>query len=208
MGFGSFIQRAGGAIASVGRSPLGNVLKGVPLLGTAISAVGIGASLYAGAKALGAGSGGSMPGLPALPGDGKGGMVPTGQGMGNRSIFRNDPNVIEQLKPWAIPIRDLRVVYRAPKGFVIRKDAKGDPYGIPKAMAKAYLGWKPAPKPPISVKDWKCLKRAGNVIDKFKTIEKEAIKIANFSGPRRKSASAQKIVMVEKGGKFVSQGKG
>lgn len=207
MGFGSLFRSVGGAVGALARSPVGGLLKAVPLLGTALTVAGVGASLY---SAMGSGGRAPTPGLPALPGGGgmgNQGMIPTAPGMGNRSIFRNDPNVIEQLKPWAIPLRDLRMYYRAPKGFVVRRDSKGDAYGIPKHMAKQFLGWKAAPKPPISIRDWHSLKRAGHVIDKFKVIEKEAQKIANFHAPRRPQRKSE-IIMVDKGGKYVSQGKG
>jgi len=208
MGFGSLLRRAGGVVGSVARSPIGGLAKGIPGIGTALTAVGVGATLYGAMKGGSGGGGAGMPPLPAIGGSGGGGIPLANTQMGNRSIFRNDPNVIDQLKPWAISMRDLRQYFRAPKGFVIRKDSKGDPYGIPKSMAKQYLGWKAAPKPPISIRDWHSLKRAGHVIDKFKAIEKEAQKIANFHAPRRAPTKRNEIIMVDKGGKFVSTGKG
>lgn len=185
----------------------------IPGLGQVASGIGLATSAYGAYKGIQGivGGGGGGPALPALPGmpSGGGGSVPGPMGvfsnpsMGKRSIFRNDPNIIAGLKPWAISKGNLKVCYRAPKGFVIRYDEKGDAFGIPKNLAKQYLGWKAAPKPPISVRDWHSLKRAGNVIEKFKDIEKEAKKIANFhGGPSRRKPSA--ITMVEKGGKFVA----
>lgn len=200
MGFGSLLRKAGKVAAVVSKSPLGKVAGLVPGLGTAVSAIGLAGTAYTGYKALTGGGGGGGGGLPALP-MGAGGFAapppgsgyPGQAGMGERSVFRNDPNVIEQLKPWAIPMRGLRQYYRAPKGFVVMKDAVGDPYGIPKKLAQQYLGWKAAKKPLLSVRDTSALRRAGVAIKKLQNAEKMARKIANWKSPRRSAAPLQVI---------------
>lgn len=211
-GIGTIMRgaRAIGSVAKFGAPLIGTVGKvglkvGMGMLGGGPigTAIALGTAGYGAYKAFGGGSS-SGPGLPTLPGNAGGGdagamMNPN---MGNRSIFRNDPNIAAQLQNFAIPMRDLRVCYRAPRGYVIRHDEKGDPYALPKSIARKFAGWKPAHKPPISVGDWHSLKRAGNVIDKFKDIEKEAKKIANFHAPRQ--TKSKQITMVEKGGKFVA----
>lgn len=111
--------------------------------------------------------------------------------MGKRSIFRDDPNIADQLKPYAIDNRFLKQYYRAPKGFVVLKDQVGDAYAIPKALAKMYGMWKPAAKPPISVRDWHHLQGANRVVKKLKAVEKVAKHIANFHSPRRMPHVAQ-----------------
>lgn len=170
------VRRGGGAIAKVTRGvsriPGAKLLPGVAL---AASAVDIGSSVFGGG---GGGGGGGLPALPspsgmasfgssravALPGSAGSSSLP-----GMRSIFRDDPNIIKALQPWAIPQYKLKTYHRAPlKGFVIRYDEKGDPYAIPKFLAVKYLGYKSAKKPPISVGDWEAVKKADRVTKKVK----------------------------------------
>ena len=199
MAFGSLLRRVGGAAAKLARSPIGKAASLIPGVGTVVSGIGLASAGYGALQAVrGIGGGGAAPGLPALPMAAGGLAVPPptqgfpGQaGMGQRSIFRDDPNVIEQLKPWAIPMRGLRQYYRAPKGFVVMRDAVGDPYGIPKKLAQTYLGWKAAKKPLLSVRDTSALRRAGVAIKKLQNAEKMAKKIANWKSPRRSAAPLQ-----------------
>lgn len=191
MGFGSLLRKTGSALGKLSRSPVGRVAGLVPGLGTVVNAVGIAGGAYGAYSALTSkGGSGGMPalpmsaagGLPAFPG---GGGFAGKAGPGDRSIFRNDPNVVEAMKAWAIPLRGLRTYYRAPKGYVVVRDQVGDPMGIPKAMAKMYFGWKPAKKPLLSIRDTNAIKRAGTAIKKLQNAEKMAKKIANWKTPRR-----------------------
>lgn len=141
----------------------------------------------------------AVPGIPKLPGmlstlggPITGGIPPGAGTMGQRSIFRDDPNVIEALKPYAISMHNLRTYYRAPKGFIIAHDAQGDPFGIPKAMAKIYLGWKPAKKPPISVRDWQAFQRSKRVLKKLQSIEQASRKFR--LPPKRSTKSSPKAI--------------
>ena len=59
---------------------------------------------------------------------------------------------------------------RAPKGFVICYDEKGDPFALPKKLAMMLKMWRPAKKPPISVGDWQAVKRADRTVSKMKKI--------------------------------------
>jgi len=194
------IGRAVGSVAgSVARSPIGkiatSVIPGAGLVVGGLQLASAGQDIYSGFT----GGGGRGAGLPALPGGGgmmpamaNAPMVPAGGpdvGMGNRSIFRNDPNVAEALKPYAIPMRDLRTYHRAPKGFVIVRDAKGDPYGLPKQLARAYGLWKPSAKPPISATDWKAFKRAASVSKKLNKIHAQGQKYLT-----RKSSSSRRSI--------------
>jgi len=174
MAFGKLLRGVSKAVksaAKVGNVPIvGNVLKAVPGVGTALSLAGA----ASGAMSLfGGGGGGGLPalpqgfsgGVPALPGGGAPAIV------GDRSIFRDDPNIVAALQPFAISARNLKQYYRAPiKGYVIRRDQNGDPYGIPKHLAKKFLGYKSAKKPPISVGEWEAVKRADRTIKKVKKI--------------------------------------
>lgn len=199
MGFGSLVRKIGGAASKLARSPIGKAAGLIPGVGTVVSGIGLASAGYSAVQAVrGAVGGGGGAGLPALPMAAgaapmpmPGAGFPGAAGMGQRSIFRDDPNVIEQLKPWAIPMRGLRTYYRAPKGFVVMRDQVGDPYGIPKKMAQAYLGWKPAKKPLLSVRDTSALRRAGVAIKKLQNAEKMAKKIANWKSPRRSAAPLQ-----------------
>lgn len=159
------------ATSALSKIPVvGNALKAVPFVGTALS-VG---SMISDIAGMGGGGGGRMPampqgfqgGFPALPGSA--GAPPM---VGDRSIFRDDPNVVEALKPWAIAQRNLRQYYRAPiKGYVIRRDSNGDPYAIPKHLAVKFLGYKTHKKPPISVGDWEAVKRADRTVKKVRKV--------------------------------------
>lgn len=168
------IRKATGGVLSVARAVnkvpvVGTALKAVPGLGTALAVAGGAASI----ASLVGGRGGSG-GLPALPSGGMGVLPIPGMGapetMGQRGIFQNDPNVIEAIKPWAISKANLKTYYRAPKGFVIVYDQVGDPYALPRKMAQMLRLWKPAAKPPISVGDFKALKRADRTAKKVKKI--------------------------------------
>jgi len=160
---------AAGALMKSTRGATGAVLK-VPGVRSVIKQTAVGAAVYGAGNALfgGGGGGGGLPALPgmsALPGAGMPSVV------GNRGIFQNDPNVVAAIKPWAISKANLRVSYRSPvKGFVIRYDEKGDPYAVPKDMARKYLGWKAGHKPPISVGDYQALKRADRTVKKMRKV--------------------------------------
>jgi hypothetical protein len=175
--FGSIAHAARGAlkgVSAVGKVPfVGNLLKAVPIVGTAISAASLASDAY---QAFG-GSSSSSDGLPALAARTSGGLpaLPGSPGsspiVGKRGVFRNDANVPDALKSFVISKPDLRQYYRAPmKGYVIRHDSAGDPYALPKKLAKAYMGYKAAKKPPISVGEYESLKKAHRTIKKVRKI--------------------------------------
>lgn len=66
-----------------------------------------------------------------------------------------------------------RVVLSAPPGYVI-VECRGQKVAMLKPIARSLGLWKPRRKPPISVKDWRCLQRADATIKKLKTVEKRA----------------------------------
>jgi len=193
MGFS--IRGALGAVAGglrkVSRIPGVGMIPGV---GNIISGLGTAATLYGGYKAVsGLMGGGSAPPMGMPPGStplrgtmsGPGTGMPFDPNMGKRSIFRNDPNIAETLKPYAIDDRFLKTYHRAPKGFVVLHDAVGDAFAIPKPIAIANHMWKAGKKPPISVGDWSKLLGANRVVKKFREMEKKAMRIANFHTPRK-----------------------
>jgi hypothetical protein len=170
--FGKIIRGGIGAVRTVTKIPgAGSLLKAVPVVGTVAA---LGSAAYDIGKAMGVGGGSGLPALPSMGGSSVPmlpGMGNAPTAMGNRGIFANDPNIIAALQPFAISKGNLKVSYRAPqKGFVIRYDQKGDPFAVPKNIAKAYLGWKPSKKPPISVGDWEAVKRADRTVKKVKKV--------------------------------------
>lgn len=177
--FGRVIRGGISAISTVARLPgVSTVAKALPVVGTVATVGGLAYDAYKGVS----GMGGGMPALPGnmpmLPG-----MAGAPATMGNRGIFQNDPNIIQALQPFAISKANLRVSYRAPqKGFVIRYDGKGDPFAVPKNIARQYLGWKPSKKPPISVGDWEAVKRADRTVKKVKKIMTTMTRVDNHVG--------------------------
>lgn len=194
MGWFTSITRTAGALA---RSPIGKIAGALPGVGTAISAVGLASTAYGAYKAI-SGSSGSTAGLPALPG-GAGALMASPIAPGSRSLFRNDPNLPAMLQGYAIPKAALKTYYRAPKGFVVLKDQAGDPYGMPKAIARQMHLWRPAKKPLLSVRDTSALRHAGRAIKKLQNAEKMARHIANWHSPRR--APAKREIVIERKGK-------
>jgi len=166
-----------GAIARFASKSVGKVAKTVlknPLVKSAVTTVLPGASVAytaydAGRALLGGGKSASLPALPAsasMPALPMPGTVP---GMGQRSIFRDDPNLPAAYQQFAIPERELRTYFRAPKGFVVLRDPNGQAFGVPKQIARQF-GWKPAKKPPISVGDWRAVQRADRTVKKMRKI--------------------------------------
>lgn len=179
MGFFSSIARVGKSVARVGgravsvvsKVPLANkALKMVPVLGTAIGAYEL---ARAGAKMIG-GSAPSMPaGLPSVLPAGplstvaEVGILPRGAD-GKLQMPWNDPNVIEALRPFALDDRYLKTYYRAPKGYVVLRDADGKPFPCLKMAARKAGVWHPSAKAPISIGEWQAVKRADRAVKKIR----------------------------------------
>ena len=175
--FGAIARVAGKAISTLGRGSVSSVrsIAKVPLVKDLVKQTAIGGAIYAAGNAI-TGGGSKLPALPGLPG------LPTAPGMGDRSIFRDDPNIIEALKPYAISAANLKTYYRAPKGFVIVHDVNGDPYALPKKVAQWARLWKPSPKPPISVGDWQAVKRADRTVKKVRKIMTTIARVDKATG--------------------------
>jgi len=169
-------------------------LKLVPGLGTALIAADVGFSAY---NAL---NGKTKTGPPApsmmsssrrrplmiSPGQTGGGLVPRGPGGGMQAPW-HDPSTPAGLKPYALDDSYLKTYYRAPHGYVVVRDAKGRPYPLLKTIARQSGLWKPAKKPPISVRDYQALKRADKTVRRIKKVNVMAKRIANFGSTKRKS---------------------
>lgn len=189
MGFGKLLKgvsKVVSSVAKVGNIPIvGNVVKAIPGVGTAVSLAGAGYSAYNLAKGFTGGAGGGA-GLPALPGSGGAGL-PALPGtssappiVGDRSWWRDDPNIAAALKAWAISAHNLKTSYRSPvKGYVVVRDVNGDPYALPKAMAKKYAGYRESKKPPVSVGEWEAIKRADRATKRVKKMMSTIARVDN-----------------------------
>lgn len=200
MGLMSMVRKGAKVVGKVAKNPLVHagmsVVPGGGLIAGGIKAAGALSTAYAGYQAarnvVGAlKSKGSpvmtaMPtGLPALPGVGGrstviapgqtgGGLnplkwIPRGPG-GRMQLPWNDPSVPAFLKQFALDDSFIRPAMRAPKGYVIIRDADGQPYPVLKKVAQQFHLWKPAKKPPISVGDYQALKRADRTVKKMRKI--------------------------------------
>lgn len=133
----------------------------------------------------------SSGGLPALAGvtgaaaiasqaTGLTSIIPWWKGPGGKlQMPWSDPRVPEFLKQFSLDDAYLKVYYRAPRGYVVVRDAQGRPFAVMKQIAKQFGLWKPSPKPPISVTDWRCLRRA-------EAVERKLRKICPKPPPRRR----------------------
>jgi len=112
------------------------------------------------------------------------GILPRGPG-GKLQIPFSGAN-FEQFSQFSLDDQFLRQYVRAPAGYVVVRDANGKPFPMLKAAAKMMGLWRPAKKPPISVRDWSALKRANSTVNKIKRIVKMAENVSNFKrAPRR-----------------------
>lgn len=144
--------------------------------GTMLPALPAAASLPA-LPAVGGAAGNMLPavmGAAALPAVGAvaENPLPWWKGPGGKlQLPWNDPKIADFLKAFALDDKYLKAYYRAPKGYVVVRDAQGRPFALQKQVAKFYGLWKPTAKPPISATDWKHYKRN-------KAIEKKLTKVA------------------------------
>lgn len=190
--FGKIIGKVAGVAANF--IPGGSLIKGVvkvaaPAIASAFKKPAAKAVLGAGAAGIAGGMGlarvttggtsmqlpvGTLPALPlavaqtgAIQQQGAGGLpVPWWKGPGGKlQLPWNDPNIPQYLKQFALDDAYLKIYYRAPRGYVIVKDATGRPFAVNKAIAKQFGLWRPAAKPPISATDWKHYKR-NQIIEK------------------------------------------
>jgi hypothetical protein len=183
----SFLK-ALGSIASVAANfiPGGGIVKtalqvGGKIMSKPVVKVAAGAAAGIGGMKLISSAGQQSVGtLPALPGVTTGITTPSAPGglpigwkgpNGKLQLPWNDPRTPEFLKQFALDDSYLKTYYRAPKGYVILKDANGRPFPVLKKIAQQYGLWKPSAKPPISATMWKHYKQN-------KRIEKKLIKIA------------------------------
>lgn len=146
--------------------------------GAATVAAGVGGAAAAtlGGNLLGGGgskamvpyssSGGGLPALPGLAAAGTtaaiaatsaGGLpIPWWKGPGGKlQMPWNDPRIPEYLKQFALDDAYLKTYVRAPRGYVVIRDANGKPFAVNRFIAQKFGLWRPTAKPPISATDWK-----------------------------------------------------
>jgi len=104
----------------------------------------------------------------------------------------SDPKIPEYLKQFALDDAYLRTYVRAPRGYVIVRDANGKPFAVLKKIAQQAGIWRAPRKPPISAGDW----------NKFKTAERVEKKLMKIAGPairKRQRKSSRACVTTRKG---------
>lgn len=199
----------GGILAGIAAKALPSIVKGVGKVIKAVTSkpvIKMSAAAAAGAGIAKVTSGGSSMNLPvmsggslppiaaaaATPAPTKPGGLPIGwKGPGGKlQAPWSDPRIPEYLKQFALDDAYLTPVYRAPRGYVVIKDAKGRPFAVNKAMAKAFGLWKPKRKPPISVSDWQAFKKAERVEKKLKKIAGPALRKRGYRAGGRTTATA------------------
>lgn len=176
------------AAASLFKKPAAKLIAG----GVATTAAGMGLAKITSGGTTTMAPVGTLPALPGLAAAqtsaiqqaGAGGLpVPFWKGPGGKlQMPWNDPRIPEYLKQFALDDAYLKQYVRAPKGYVIVRDANGRPFAVNKAIAKSFGIWKPAAKPPISATDWKHFRRN-------KAIEKKIRK--NFGSTCRPKTSGR-----------------
>jgi len=167
---------------------VGSVKKAKPVVKVSSAAVGgalVARSLSASSVGTLAAPGG-IGGLPALAMGqtqaiqqaGAGGLpVPFWKGPGGKlQMPWNDPRIPEYLKQFALDDAYLRVYYRAPRGYVIVRDASGRPFAVNKMIARQFGLWRSPAKPPISATEWKHYKSNQRIEKKLRKIAGPALR--------------------------------
>lgn len=206
MGLGSLMRSGMRVVSAVTKSPIGKVAGMVPGLGTVVNAASLATTAYGAYKAGSALLGGSkapagLPvpmapggfagGLPALPGSpmpgntGGTGILPKGPG-GRMQLPWNDPRTPDALKAFALDDQYIRLAMRAPRGYVIVRDASGRPYPLLRSIAVKLHLWRPRKKPIISVRDSQAIKRSHHAIKRLHKFVRESHYVAEHVGKHGK----------------------
>lgn len=184
---------------------VGTKLAGPAVVGLAAGAVGQAlVPTSSGAPAV------QAPGLPAVPGAAEAAGVGVGTAIG-RAITGAipwwkgpggglqmpwaDPATMKGLKePFVLDDAYLIPTYRAPRGYVVVRDANGKPYPMWKPLARSMGLWRAARKPPISAGDWNKYQTAQTVEKKLRKIAGRALRrrsLRVISGSSRATATAR-----------------
>lgn len=174
-----------GSAAKAIVKPIAKLIPKNTIVGKMASAVGWGATgaavgsalIPSAAPALPALSSVSTSGIPGVPaaavaGGGIGAMLPWWKGAGGKLQFPwQDPKMLEGLKPpFVLDDAYLKIMYRAPRGYVVVKDPNGKAYCMARFIAVKMGLFNPASKPPISAGDWRKFQTARSVEKKLRKI--------------------------------------
>lgn len=182
----------GGALVKYGGSA---IVKGVQAAGKFLkspagSAIGgaIGGMLVSGGPLKEAPSyGGGFPAAPPSGGGGLRDLVPFWKGPGGKfQMPWSDPKQMFQ-PPFAYDDSYLRPYYKAPRGYVVVRDAEGRPYAMMKMIAQRVGLWHAARKPPISAGDW-------HMYQTGRRVEKRLQKLARHAMAHRGHRAPQNVV--------------
>ena len=197
----------GGGLLKTGAKLVAGALGNKPTVTvTAAQAAQIGGSMgalvpYSGGGVPAASTGGAgglvsslfTAGLPALASAAIPGVAGDLLGRGIGQLVSQPKQVqAPAIQPYMLDASQLRVYYRAPRGYVVIHDrATGQVYAILKAVARQAGLWRPAAKPPISVRDWHCYKRS-KIVDK---------KLRKIAGPALRKHGSRAACATRKRGK-------
>jgi hypothetical protein len=192
-------QKALGVVSNVAAAivPGGNIIKSI-VDATGVTGSGGGSTMPVITVPKSQLTGGGVGGLPALPtmsnapvlaasagaaamqNQSVGGILPWWRGPGGKlQMPWNDPRIPEYLKQFAIDDAYLKQYVRAPRGYVIVRDANGNPFGVNKWIAQKAGIWKPSPKPMLTSTDVRALRRAAS-------LQKKLAKLNKTFGPKIK----------------------
>lgn len=168
---GSLVKGGIKTAVSVLKSPVGKAA----VAGTAL--VSAGQALLPSTK--------SVSGLPALPTGGAMAAAPTGGSSGLLGLVKGPGGRLQW--PWQDPTELFKYPYalddsyltqrlRAPRGYVVVRDAKGRAYGMMKGIARQLGLWKAHRKPPISAGDWHKYQTAQAVEKKLRRLAVHALR--------------------------------
>lgn len=180
--------RALGQAGRIARSPSGRLAL------TGGAALGLG---YAGGRM----SGGGAEGLPPLD---TGNLNPMSGGGGGRARGGRLTKAILASLPITLEADALAQYTRAPRGYVVVQTAEG-PVAMRRDVAIAQGYFRPAKKPPISVRDHSAMKRIRHVFKVMGGFNRDMTQIARHAsrgmGGRRGGGaiSAGNSVYIEKG---------
>jgi hypothetical protein len=119
------------------------------------------------------------------------------RGPGNKlQLPWNDPNVHASMKAFALDDSYLKVMYRAPRGYVVVRDPNGRPYPLQKWAALRAGWWHAARRPPITAGEWHQYQTALRVEKKLAKIARRALRKHGAGTGARRSG----VTMIQESG--------
>jgi len=115
-----------------------------------------------------------------------------GRGMG--AILPSQVYNAQSPMPIFLNATDTILVEKAPRGYVMVTMPNGTRLPMERHAAIHAKLFRPAKKPPISVRDWESLKRADRVIKKLRIVGKKADHIAGYTTTRTKKVPVAPLI--------------